>query len=481
MARTFLDSLAQRMLRAGTQLADCSWPWAGRLWHERLELDDNLSLWADQTPPSPVRAPLRGGVTADLAIIGGGFTGTSTAYAVSRRWPERRVVLLEAATLGNGASGRNGGLMLNRVNGCESVDADTAAQIDRLTRAGIDALCARIARHALPVDHRRDGTVTVYTSAERAEAAHAAVEADNRIGIPTRFLNSAELRRQLAVEQGCGAVLDPGTGQINGLQLVRAMAPLLERQGVQIYERTPVVKVQEGQPLLLTTPPGEVRADSIVLATNGYTGALGYFRDALFPLHSHLLATAALTVEQRQQLGWHGLAGFSDDLDRISYASMTNGGHLVFGGGSNQAYSYLFNNRTRYPGGMSPRAQASLQETLRRHFPGGAELPVVQRWVGTLGMTFDRRPLIGVRGERRNIYYALGYSGHGVTLANLAGEILCDLYAGDDSRWRGLPFVQGHYARIPPEPLRWAGYQLVTRLTGQSPRLPQPSGGKRAD
>ena len=87
MARTFLDPLAERLLRAGTQLAECSWPWAGRLWREQLELDDNLSLWADQTPPSPVRAPLRGGVTADLAIIGGGFTGTSTAYAVSRRWP----------------------------------------------------------------------------------------------------------------------------------------------------------------------------------------------------------------------------------------------------------------------------------------------------------------------------------------------------------------------------------------------------------
>jgi glycine/D-amino acid oxidase-like deaminating enzyme len=108
---------------------------------------------------------------------------------------------------------------------------------------------------------------------------------------------------------------------------------------------------------------------------------------------------------------------------------------------------------------------------LRRYFPHSRSLPIAHRWVGTLGITFDRRPLIGVRGADRNVFYAVGYCGHGVTLANLAGEILCDLYAGDDSRWRDLPFIQSGYHRIPPEPFRWIGYQLFTRLTGRSPRV----------
>ena len=77
---------------------------------------------------------------------------------------------------------------------------------------------------------------------------------------------------------------------------------------------------------------------------------------------------------------------------------------------------------------------------------------------------------MGVRGDHRNVYYALGYSGHGITLANLAGRVLCDIYSGDDARWRGLPFYQQRLRYIPPEPLRWAGYQLYTRLTGRSPR-----------
>ena len=453
--------------------ANIAWPVAGRLFPERLEVDANRSLWVSGTPGYVPRPALKGTTYADLAIIGGGFTGTSTAYYVSRRFPERRVVLLEAASLANGASGRNGGMMLNWVNGYDDATPELAARLYGVTRQGIDDLCALIERHKLPVDYRRDGTVTIYTDPARAAAAHALVEAENAAGIPTRFYDAAALRRHLKVEHGHGAIFDPGTGQINGAQLVRGLGTVLEAQGVTIYENTPVIKVREGTTITLTTPLGEVQAGAIVLATNGYTGKLGYFHDALFPLHSHVFATAPLSAGQRQALGWHGLAGFADDFDRISYASMTGDGRLVFGGGSNDAYSYLFNNRTIYPGGSvnAHGAQVAMEETLARYFPQSRALPITHRWAGTLGITYDRRPLMGVRGEARNVYYSLGYCGHGVTLANLAGEILCDLYADDDTRWRDLPFVNSGYHRIPPEPFRWIGYQLFTRLTGKSPRL----------
>ena len=450
-----------------------TWPLAARVLPERLEIDRNDALWVTHTASYQPRPPLQGVTHADLAIIGGGFTGVSTAYHVSRRYPGRRVVLLEAATLANGASGRNGGMMLNWVNGIGYDDPVLTQRIYELTSTAIAAIRALIARHELAVDQRNDGTVTVYTDSARAEAAHATVEAENALGIPTRFLGAAELRRQLDLRNGCGAVLDPTTGQINGAQLVRTLRPVLEAQGVQVYEGTPVLRVHEGGTHRLTTPQGEVRAKALVLATNGYTGKLGYFRDALFPLHSHLFATAPLSAAQRTWLGWHGLAGFADDLDRISYASMTDAGHLVFGGGSNAAYSYRFNNRTAYPAGKAGagRAQAAMEQTLHHYFLHSRELPIAYRWSGVLGITMNRQPLWGVRGDAHNVYYALGYCGHGVTLANLAGEFIADLYGGDDSRWRGLPFYQGPYHRIPPEPFRWIGYQAFTRLTGRSPRV----------
>ncbi|MCA9911608.1 MAG: FAD-binding oxidoreductase, partial [Anaerolineae bacterium] len=165
--------------------------------------------------------------------------------------------------------------------------------------------------------------------------------------------------------------------------------------------------------------------------------------------------------------------GYSDDLDRIAYSSLTNDGHIVFGGGSNAAYDYCFRNRTAFPG--APESTTDLMRrikaTMQDYLPGSTDILLAYRWTGTLGFTLNRNPLMGVRGEHQNVYYALGFCGHGVTLANVAGQVLTDLYSRDDERWRGLPIYQTGYVPIPPEPFRWIGYQMYTRLTGRSPRL----------
>lgn len=472
-ASKMADNLTAKLLLGAATMASGAWPLAARLFPEKLEIDDNHSLWASQTPDYRPGAPLREAITADLAVIGGGFTGVSTAYHFSRRYPGKRVVLLEAKSLANGASGRNGGMMLNWVNGVTDHSPEMTSLIYRITSAGIQAIVDIIQRHHLPVSFRRDGTLTVYTDTHRAEAAHAEVEYHNALGIPTRFLDSGALAQNLALQGVCGAVLDPATGQINGVQFVRSLRPVLVEQGVEIYEQTPVIKVREGRTISLITPHGEVQAQAIVLATNAYTGKLGYFRDALFPLHSHVFATPPLIPEQQAQLGWKAFAGYSDDLDRISYSSLTPEGHIVFGGGSNQSYSYLFNNRTVYPGTPHSAARAfeNIKQTMAQYLPGSQHLPIAYRWTGALGITLNRRPLMGVRGDHQNVYYAIGYCGHGVTLANVAGQILTDLYSRDDQRWRQLPFVCAPYPPIPPEPFRWIGYQLFTRLTGRSPRV----------
>jgi glycine/D-amino acid oxidase-like deaminating enzyme len=325
----------------------------------------------------------------------------------------------------------------------------------------------------LNVSARYDGTLTVYTNHHRAEAAHAEAEYHQQLGIPSVFLDSSALRQQLALQGVCGAVLDPHSGQINGAQLVRALRPVLVEQGVEVYEQTPVLNIREGSTIRLNTSQAEIRAKAVVLATNAYTGKLGYFRDALFPLHSYVFATAALSPEQQSKLGWRRFAGYSDDLDRIAYSSLTPDGHIVFGGGSNRAYAYRFGNRTVAASASESAAGAfdRIRQTMQTYLPESAHVPIARCWTGTLGITLNRSPLMGVRGDERNVYYAIGYCGHGVTLANLAGQILIDIYSRDDERWRGLPFYQPEYAPIPPEPFRWLGYQVYTRLTGRSPRL----------
>ena len=463
-----MPTLANRLLLTAANLTSKTWPVAAKLFPETLEIDDNQSLWIAQAGAYTPNLPLKGNITADLAIIGGGFTGVSTAYHFSQRYPDKRVVLLEAKSLANGASGRNGGLMLNWLAITGDYGAELTARIYQTTNAGIQTLESIIARHNLPVTYRKDGTVTVYTDAKRAEAAHEEVEYYQSIGVAEEFWDSAALAKKLRLNGVYGAVYDPNSGQINGAQLIRGLRPVLLERGVEIYEGTPVTKIREGSEIVLTTPSGEVRAKAIVIATNGYTGKLGYFREALFPLHSHVFATAPLSAED---IGWGALAGFSDDLDRISYGALTREGHLVFGGGSNQSYAYLFGNRTAYPGtpDSAPRSFEAMETTLQKYLPG--KLPIAYRWTGTLGITLNRQAIMGVRGDNRNIFYAIGYCGHGVTLANLAGQVLTDAYSKDDERWRGLPFYQQPYLSIPPEPFRWIGYQTFTRLTGRSPRV----------
>ncbi|MCA0455608.1 MAG: FAD-binding oxidoreductase [Chloroflexi bacterium] len=466
-------SMTDRVLQAAAGLAAKTWPIAARIFPEGPDIDSNQSLWAAQTPDYQAGQPLKGTITCDLAIIGGGFTGTSTAYHFSRRYPEKRVVLLEAKSLANGASGRNGGMMLNWVTGVTDHSPEMTQRIYKTTSAGIQMILEIIQRHNLKVSHRTDGTLTFYTDRKRAEDAHKECEEHQAIGIPSTFIDPATLAKQLNASGVYGAVLDPGSGQINGAQLVRGLRPVLVEQGVEIYENTPVLKICEGSTITLTTPQGEVQAKAIVLGTNGYTTRLGYFRDALFPLHSHVFATASLTPEQREEIGWRAYAGYSDDYDRISYSTLTNEGNIVFGGGSNQSYAYLFNNRTAYPG--TPQSAGAsfrkMESTMHDYLPASKRLPITHRWTGTLGITLRRNNLMGVRGDNRNVFYAIGYCGHGVTLANVAGAVLTDMYSGDDQQWRGLPFYHATYSPIPPEPFRWFGYQTFTRLTGKSPRV----------
>src|SRR5690606_30882291 len=134
-------------------------------------------------------------------------------------------------------------------------------------------------------------------------------------------------------------------------------------------------------------------------------------------------------------------AAFSDDYDRIAYGCRTPGSRLLFGGGSNAAYTYRFGG-TPVLAAPPPAALAAIERRLRGYFPNLVGEPIAQRWSGPLAITFDRVCSMGVTGPHRNILYALGYSGHGLALAALAGEVLTDLYADHHDPWRALPFYQ---------------------------------------
>jgi glycine/D-amino acid oxidase-like deaminating enzyme len=427
-------------------------------------LDDNRACWLAEAPPQQPLPPLARDESADVAVVGGGLTGVSSAWHLSRRFPDRRIVLLEARALGHGASGRSGGQVLTGIHGVEPGEPEEIRRIYETTRGGIDLIAGWVEGERLDAGFSRRGCLEIYTGSRTAEAAHARVERWNRAGVPLEWLPGSTS----GMAGACGAVRDPACGRVNAAALLRGLRPALLRQGVAVYEGTPVAKVEEGRTIRLTTPRGEVRAGALVLATGAYTPRLGYFRDRVLPLHSHAVATAPLPDARWTALGWGGHDGFADDRDRIAFGCRTAGGRLLFGGGSNDAYAYSFGGDPVYAGGAAPFA--ALERRLVACFPEAAGLPLAHRWTGPIDLTLDRVCSMGVRGRAANVYFALGYSGHGLALAALAGRVLCDLYAGDAETWRALPFHERRLPRLPPEPFRWLGYQLYTRATGRSPR-----------
>lgn len=421
--------------------------------------DDNHAPWlidaVDDTPAPPLDRDL----DADVAIIGGGYTGVTTAYHMARRFPERRIVLLEAKRLANGASGRNGGMMLNGIS--FSSDPDVIAKEHALTRETVDNIEAMIREHRLRVRYRRDGCVHISTTQKAADEAQAYVESLR--GVPLRFVR--EVKSVLRVERAYGAIVDPHEGLLNGVDLIRGLRAHLG--ATQIFESTPVTHIREGDTITLATPRGVVRAKAIVLATSGYTPRLGYFRTGILPVISHVIATDPLPADLRAQLGFDKLAGFFDDLPRLAYCGVDTEGRLLFGGGATNAYAYQFGNVTTYDAQPDDTGARATREVLLRYLPALAEFPIKHRWSGPLDLTLRRFVAMGVLGK--NIFYSLGYSGHGVTLANLAGRVLTDLYSGVHEPWRDYAFYMKRPTGIPPEPFRWLGYQMIARLTGRSP------------
>lgn len=429
--------------------------------------DDNQSVWlagAAHDEPAPA---LTRDLQVDVAIIGGGFTGVSTAYELSRRLPQLGIALFEGKRLGNGASGRSGGMMLNGI-AADSEDLQQVVREHQLTTGAMDDLQRLIDRHGLQVRMRREGSYKVSTTAQEAEYAHQRVEKLAALGLPLTFIPSGQLNGVLRARGAAGTVLDPTEGVLNGVDLIRGLRPVLQAQGVAIYEDTPITRIAEGKVVQLQTATAQVTAKAVVLATNGYTPRLGYFRTGILPVISHVIATKPLSAELLAS-AFGSASAFSDDQARIAYCSVDSERRVLFGGGSNHAYGYHYGNRTASSVTIDDPTGLALKASLGGYFPDLAGVEIGHRWCGPLGLTLARHCAMGVMGSHANMYYALGYSGHGVVLANLAGKVLADLYQGNHDPWRKYAFYNYRPGGIPPEPLRWVGYHAFTKATGRSP------------
>ena len=439
-----------------------------------------VSYWWQARGGFPARrSSLPGPLEADVCIVGGGYTGLWTAYYLAGLRPSARIVVLEAAFAGYGASGRNGGWVTAEMPGSRARYARAAGgtagvrALEEALRSTVDEVGRVCAAESIDCDFVKGGRLTVATTPSQLARMRAGLAADREWGDGDdvyQFLSREEMRARVNVAGALAGVYAPASARIQPATLAAGLAEAAERRGVEIYEATPVSMIESsgaGPAAVARTKFGDVRARSVLRCTEGYTAALPGLRRALLPMASHMVVTEPLTPAVWQEIGWDGCETMGDAAHAYMYAQRTADGRIALGG---RGVPYRFASATDHLGTTDQSTVEALTRVLRRMFPAAAGAGIAHAWCGVLGVPRDWCATVTYH-PASGMGWAGGYTGTGVAAANLAGRTLADLVTGEKSELTTLPWV-GHRSRTwEPEPARWAGvhglyalYRLADRL-----------------
>ena len=398
--------------------------------------------------------PLRGTVHADLAVIGGGYTGLWTAIRAKERDPERRVVLLEASRVSWAASGRNGGFCeASLTHGHENGVTRWPEEIDRLEELGaenLDGIAATVERYGMDVDFERTGQLAVAVEPHQVEWLR------DEEGFLDRDAVQAEVHSPTflagAWERDSTALVHPAK---LGLELARVAVEL----GVEIYEHSLVRRIEgaDSGPVTLVTDGGRVSADAVALATNVFPSLLKRNRLMTVPVYDYVLMTEPLSAEQRESIGWRNRQGLADSANQFHYYRLTADDRILFGG-YDAVYHFGGKVRPEYEDRMeSHRRLASHFFTT---FPQLAGLRFTHRWAGAIDSSSRFCAFFGTA-RRGRVAYATGFTGLGVGAARFAGDVMLDLVSGEETERTALRMVREKPIPFPPEPAASIGINLV--------------------
>lgn len=407
------------------------------------------SLWLD--PPPEAGPPLEGDAEADVVVIGAGYTGLWAALGLRERGAD--VVVLERDYAGFGASGRNAGHLTPTIG----KDLPTLLRLYgrrkggalvRFAEAAVEHVEAALAERAIDCDYLPAGNVLAGIHPGQRPALEKAARAAGELGAAVRMLDTAELEeRGLPRHVACGYLEERG-GVLHPGKYVRALSAAAVKAGARLHESSPVEAIGDGARVRVETPRGSVTAPTCVIATNAYTPRLGRLRSAVAPLHVSLFATAPLTAEQRERVGWAGGEGIYTAHEVLESYRLTADGRIV---GGSRHVRYPYGNRV-----LPDREDAlfaALDETFRQRFPELADVEIEHHWSGPIAMTMDFLPAIGRTAAARNVLFGIGYNGHGIAQASYVGTMLARMATGEDP---GHPeLVRRRRPPLPPEPLRW--------------------------
>ena len=366
---------------------------------------------------------LMGFQSADICVVGAGFTGLSTALHLAEKG--YRVAIVEANRIGWGASGRNGGQMIGGISGgnriLQAMGEERQRQLWEMRWAGHKIIRDRVKKYEIDCD-LKSGYVDVAIKPRHIRDLEAEFEylENNDFPFECRLFSQEETEELLGTKAYLGSLLNMGNGHLHPLNLCMGEAKAALSLGASIYECSPVVRIDRGAKVKVVTERGSVTADAAVLAGNAYHFIEPRLRGLLFPVNSFIVASEPLGSDVINEINPKDLA-VCDPNYILTYFRLSADKRILFGG------------RFTYFGSDQEVIKRNLVPRLIKIYPQMAKIKFDYAWGGTIGVTVNRVPQMGKLAP--NIFYSQGYSGHGVNLAHLAGQIVSEAVAGTMERF----------------------------------------------
>ncbi len=419
------------------------------------------SYWLDTAPPftGGAKGPIEG--SYDVAVIGGGFTGLTAALTLAKKGA--RVILLEAETIGHGASGRNGGMCNNGfaqdyATMSEKLGREKADQLYKAFDAGVDTVERLVSEEGIDCQFARVGKLKLaakpehYDKLARAQALLAA-----HVDPETHMVSPADLASEVGTERYYGGLVYGKSAAMHMGRYIRGLAEAAARRGVAIHERTPMMglkRVSGGH--TVETPKGKFTAKQVLLASGiSQVGPIGWVRRRVVPVGAFLIATEPLPQDLLHKLTPRRRNAV-DTKNLVNYFRPTPDNRLLFGGRARFAVSNPASDE---------KSGAILRAALNDVFPELSDTRIDYCWGGMVDMTRDRLPRAG---EREGVYYSMGYSGHGTQMSTLMGTIMADVMDGQAhlNPWKDFdwPAIPGHFGKPWFLPIVGAYYRMKDRF-----------------